>query len=136
MKLYSVSSILALLLSSATPSISTATEQRHIRTNTAAINSDHDHFNEQKSAYLKRLGQLSSQQNLVSIENGKQLAQGVRPYLVSIGVQAPTGTTWGNLCKYPDGSTNDCEYYHFCGGTLISPQVVLTAARKFPFLCK
>ena len=100
MKLYSVSSILALLLSGTTPSISTATEyeQRHIRTNTAAINSDHDHFNEQKSAYLKRLGQLSSQQNLVGIENGKQLAQGVRPYLVSIGVQAmPTVDIHGEI---------------------------------------
>ena len=53
------------------------------------------------------------------IINGEELPRGERPYLVELRWKLPTG-------EFPDGRT----YQHLCGGTLIGPRTVLTAARK------
>ena len=50
------------------------------------------------------------------IVGGEPMNKGDRPYLVSLG------DTFGTYC--------DDLYCHFCGGTVIGPQVVLTAARE------
>ena len=51
------------------------------------------------------------------IVGGEPMNKGDRPYLVSLG------NTFGPYC--------DDLYCHYCGGTVIGPQVVLTAARKY-----
>ena len=59
------------------------------------------------------------------IINGEELPRGLYPFLVELRryerpLQSPPGGLYGN----------GRDFEHFCGGTLIGRQTVLTAARK------
>ena len=76
-----------------------------------STNSIHSTQNRQKA---------SSYGDPEEIINGEVLPRGLRPYLIDVRQQLPPGDT------FPDTNLT----FHLCGGSLIGPQTVLTAARK------